>query len=188
MTVDLVVASPVEDYFLYIDDLKNPDNPNAKAFKRDEDRDGQVTIIAVRPIRKEEKNGFDSLGCDALPLIGDLIQAKSTKGFSGDYVASHFELVALASESSANIRTITSFCHEEHVIMSNLTFFPAYIIITVHLEIVLKMARLIKDGSSREQKSSAEPVSKAPSKIFNCFEKDFYGDGISLKQMRPCLG
>ncbi|KAL4374484.1 hypothetical protein AHAS_Ahas05G0186400 [Arachis hypogaea] len=58
--------------------------------------------------------------------------------------------------------------------MNNLTFFPAYIIITVHLGIVLKMARLIKNGSLREQKSSAEPVSKAPSKIFNCFEKDFY--------------
>ncbi|XLR65790.1 hypothetical protein S83_016462, partial [Arachis hypogaea] len=42
------------------------------------------------------------------------------------------------------------------------------------LGIVLKMARLIKNGSLREQKSSAEPVSKAPSKIFNCFEKDFY--------------
>ncbi|XP_020975543.1 uncharacterized protein LOC107628408 [Arachis ipaensis] len=91
---DLVVASPVEDYFLYIDDLKNPDkeeaekitqpnldalgedysvccqgtaffplqscmnhscSPNAKAFKRDEDRDGQATIIAVRPIRKGEE-------------------------------------------------------------------------------------------------------------------------------------
>ncbi|MED6112913.1 Polyadenylate-binding protein-interacting protein 3 [Stylosanthes scabra] len=31
--------------------------------------------------------------------------------------------------------------------------------------IILKMARLIKDGSLRGQKSSAEPVSKAPSKI-----------------------
>ncbi|MED6207010.1 Histone-lysine N-methyltransferase atxr2 [Stylosanthes scabra] len=92
--LDLVVASPVEDYFLYIDDLKNPDKeeaekitqpildalgedysvccqgtaffplqscmnhsccPNAKAFKRDEDRDGQATIIAVRSIRKGEE-------------------------------------------------------------------------------------------------------------------------------------
>ncbi|XP_057760400.1 phosphomevalonate kinase, peroxisomal-like [Arachis stenosperma] len=42
--------------------------------------------------------------------------------------------------------------------MDNLTFFPAYIIITVHLGIVLRMARLIKDGSLREQKSSAEPL------------------------------
>ncbi|RYR63011.1 hypothetical protein Ahy_A04g020784 isoform K [Arachis hypogaea] len=90
---DLVVASPVEDYFLYIDDLKNPDkeeaekitqpyldalgedysellffplqscmnhscSSNAKAFKRDEDRDGQAAIIAVRPIRKGKEVGF----------------------------------------------------------------------------------------------------------------------------------
>ncbi|CAJ1974513.1 unnamed protein product [Sphenostylis stenocarpa] len=48
-------------------------------------------------------------------FIGGLIQAKSAKGFSGDYSAAHSELVALASESSTNIRTIASFCHEEQV-------------------------------------------------------------------------
>lgn len=92
--LDLVVASPVEDYFLYIDDLPYPEKkkaeeitrqfldalgddysvpcqgtaffplqscmnhscyPNAKAFKREEDRDGQATIIALRPICKEEE-------------------------------------------------------------------------------------------------------------------------------------
>ncbi|PIA58505.1 hypothetical protein AQUCO_00500445v1 [Aquilegia coerulea] len=92
--LDLVVASPVEDYFLYIDDLQNEKkeraeritrpfldalgdeysiccqgsaffplqscmnhscHPNAKAFKREEDRDGQATIIAVRSIGKEEE-------------------------------------------------------------------------------------------------------------------------------------
>ncbi|WJX69105.1 Histone-lysine N-methyltransferase atxr2 [Trifolium repens] len=92
--LDLVVASPMEDYFLYIDDMTNPDKeeaekitqpildalgedystscegtaffplqscmnhsccPNAKAFKRDEDRDGQATIIALRPICKGEE-------------------------------------------------------------------------------------------------------------------------------------
>ncbi|RDY01875.1 Histone-lysine N-methyltransferase ATXR2, partial [Mucuna pruriens] len=91
---DLVVASPVEDYFLYIDDLTYPNKeeaekitkpildalgedysiccegtaffplqscmnhsccPNAKAFKRDEDKDGQATIIAQRPICKGEE-------------------------------------------------------------------------------------------------------------------------------------
>ncbi|XP_058072762.1 histone-lysine N-methyltransferase ATXR2-like isoform X3 [Magnolia sinica] len=91
---DLVVASPVEDYFIYIDDLPYPDKeeaekvtqpfldalgddysvccqgtaffpiqscmnhscyPNAKAFKRDEDRDGEATIIALRPILKGEE-------------------------------------------------------------------------------------------------------------------------------------
>ncbi|KAI5441874.1 hypothetical protein KIW84_011072 [Lathyrus oleraceus] len=84
--LDLVVASPVEIYFLYIDEMTNPNKeeaekitqpildalgedystccegtaffplqscmnhsccPNAKAFKRDEDRDGQATIIAL---------------------------------------------------------------------------------------------------------------------------------------------
>ncbi|KAE9585605.1 hypothetical protein Lal_00009897 [Lupinus albus] len=92
--LDLVVASPVEDYFLYIDDLTHPNKeeaekitqpildalgedysiccqgtaffplqscmnhsccPNAKAFKRDEDRDGQATIIALRSICKGEE-------------------------------------------------------------------------------------------------------------------------------------
>lgn len=91
---DLVVASPVEDYFLYIDDLLESQKkdaeavtrpildalgedysiccqgtaffpvqscmnhsccPNAKAFKREEDKDGQVTIIAVHQIQKEEE-------------------------------------------------------------------------------------------------------------------------------------
>ncbi|WVZ18365.1 hypothetical protein V8G54_005687 [Vigna mungo] len=49
-------------------------------------------------------------------FIGGLIQAKSAKGFSGDYSAAHSELVALASESTTNIRTIASFCHEEQVL------------------------------------------------------------------------
>ncbi|PON83732.1 ABC transporter [Trema orientale] len=49
-------------------------------------------------------------------FIGGLIQAKSAKGFSGDLAASHSEVVALASESTTNIRTIASFCHEEHII------------------------------------------------------------------------
>ncbi|XP_077220510.1 histone-lysine N-methyltransferase ATXR2 isoform X2 [Tasmannia lanceolata] len=92
--LDLVVASPVEDFFIYIDDLPFPEKeeaekltrpfldalgddysvccqgsaffplqscmnhscqPNAKAFKRDEDRDGQSTIIALRPIFKGEE-------------------------------------------------------------------------------------------------------------------------------------
>ncbi|XP_059661050.1 histone-lysine N-methyltransferase ATXR2 [Cornus florida] len=92
--LDLVVASPVEDYFLFIDDLPYSEkkaadeitrpfldaigddysvycqgtaffplqscmnhscHPNAKAFKREEDRDGQATIIALRPIRKGEE-------------------------------------------------------------------------------------------------------------------------------------
>ncbi|CAH2053070.1 unnamed protein product [Thlaspi arvense] len=92
--LDLVVASPVEDYFLYIDDLPDAEKeeaeeitrpfldalgdeysdccqgtaffplqscmnhsccPNAKAFKREEDRDGQAVIIALRRISKNEE-------------------------------------------------------------------------------------------------------------------------------------
>ncbi|KAF6159260.1 hypothetical protein GIB67_032031 [Kingdonia uniflora] len=92
--LDLVVESPVENYFLYIDDLPYSEKeeaekttrpfldavgdeysvccegsaffplqacmnhscvPNAKAFKRDEDRDGQATIIALRPISKGDE-------------------------------------------------------------------------------------------------------------------------------------
>ncbi|XP_057977864.1 histone-lysine N-methyltransferase ATXR2 [Malania oleifera] len=92
--LDLVVASPVEDYFLYIDELPDPEKeeaeeitqpvldalgddysvtcegtaffplqscmnhsccPNAKAFKREEDIDGQATIISLRPIFKGEE-------------------------------------------------------------------------------------------------------------------------------------
>lgn len=49
-------------------------------------------------------------------FIGGLIQAKSAKGFSGDSAAAHYELINLTSESATNIRTIASFCHEEHII------------------------------------------------------------------------
>ncbi|KAJ0742727.1 putative [histone H3]-lysine(4) N-trimethyltransferase chromatin remodeling SET family [Helianthus annuus] len=92
--LDLVVASPVEDYFLYIDDLLEAEkkevdettqpfldalgehysvccqgtafypiqscmnhscSPNAKAFKREEDKDGQATILACKPITKGQE-------------------------------------------------------------------------------------------------------------------------------------
>ncbi|XP_010551028.1 PREDICTED: histone-lysine N-methyltransferase ATXR2 isoform X2 [Tarenaya hassleriana] len=92
--LDLVVASPVEDYFLYIDDLSGTKkeeaeeitqpfldalgddysvccqgtaffplqscmnhscSPNAKAFKREEDRDGQAVVMALRHIDKGEE-------------------------------------------------------------------------------------------------------------------------------------
>ncbi|CAN6240994.1 unnamed protein product [Urochloa humidicola] len=92
--LDLVVASPVEDYFIHIDDLPDREKeeaekvtgpfldalgedysvpcegtaffplqscmnhsccPNAKAFKRDEDKDGHAVILALRPISKGEE-------------------------------------------------------------------------------------------------------------------------------------
>ncbi|KAJ8559787.1 hypothetical protein K7X08_003845 [Anisodus acutangulus] len=49
-------------------------------------------------------------------FIGGLIQAKSAKGFSGDSSLAHSKLVALASESAANIRTVASFCYEEQIL------------------------------------------------------------------------
>jgi hypothetical protein len=92
--LDLVVASPVEDYFIHIDDLPGSEKeeaekvtrpflgalgedysvpcegtaffplqscmnhsccPNAKAFKRDEDKDGHAVILALKPISKGEE-------------------------------------------------------------------------------------------------------------------------------------
>uniref|UniRef100_A0A0E0KVK7 SET domain-containing protein n=1 Tax=Oryza punctata TaxID=4537 RepID=A0A0E0KVK7_ORYPU len=90
----LVVASPVEDYFIHIDDLPDDEKeeaekvtrpfldalgedyaapcegtaffplqscmnhsccPNAKAYKRDEDTDGNAVIIALEPIKKDDE-------------------------------------------------------------------------------------------------------------------------------------
>lgn len=92
--LDLVVASPVEDYFIFLDELPQSEKiqaekvtrpllhclndeydipcqgtaffpfqscinhsccPNVKAFKRDEDKDGQAVLLAVRPIKKGEQ-------------------------------------------------------------------------------------------------------------------------------------
>ncbi|XVE92881.1 hypothetical protein REPUB_Repub01dG0141800 [Reevesia pubescens] len=98
---DRVVASPVEDYFLYVD-LPYPEKkeaekitrpyldalgddyficcqgtaffplescmshsccPKAKAFKREEDRDGQATIVALRPICKGDEVNIRFSSC-----------------------------------------------------------------------------------------------------------------------------
>ncbi|XP_042483168.1 histone-lysine N-methyltransferase ATXR2 [Macadamia integrifolia] len=114
--LDLVVASPVEDYFLYIDDLPCLEKekaekitrpfldalgddysiccqgtaffpiqscmnhsccPNAKAFKREEDRDGQATIIALRPISKGEEI--------TISYIDEDLPFKERQGLLADY-------------------------------------------------------------------------------------------------------
>ncbi|KAL6006674.1 hypothetical protein ACLOJK_032167 [Asimina triloba] len=49
-------------------------------------------------------------------FIGGLVQAKSAKGFAGDASVAHQELVAIASEATANIRTVASFTYEEQVL------------------------------------------------------------------------
>ncbi|KAI3943785.1 hypothetical protein MKW98_004290 [Papaver atlanticum] len=64
-------------------------------------------------------------------FIGGLVQAKSAKGFAGDSAAAHQELVALASESTTNIKTIASFTHEEHILEKA----------ELSLEIPLRMSR-----------------------------------------------
>ncbi|CAM6129140.1 unnamed protein product [Calypogeia fissa] len=102
--LEIVVASPVEDYFIYIDDLpplakaeadlivepflealgsdyaaycqgsgffvlqsciNHSCQPNAKAFKRDEDRDGHAVVLATRPIRKGEEITISYIDEDA---------------------------------------------------------------------------------------------------------------------------
>ncbi|RYR30064.1 hypothetical protein Ahy_B01g054883 [Arachis hypogaea] len=134
---DLVVASPVEDYFLYIDDLKNPDkeevekitqpyldalgedysvccqgtaffplqscmnhscSSNAKAFKRDEDRDGQATIIAVRPIRKGKEVGFVNTAGSALEHIKRTHEAVNEK--KSKHISAAVSLISNASNSN----------------------------------------------------------------------------------------
>ncbi|KAG0566079.1 hypothetical protein KC19_7G037000 [Ceratodon purpureus] len=102
--LEIVVASPVEDYFLYIDDLppaakveaevytkpfldalgddyaaycqgsgfytlqscmNHSCRPNAKAFKRDEDRDGHAVLLATRPIKRGEEVTISYIDEDA---------------------------------------------------------------------------------------------------------------------------
>lgn len=53
-------------------------------------------------------------------FIGGLIQAKSAKGFSGNFALAHQQLVALASESVSNIRTVASFVYEEQFVYGTL--------------------------------------------------------------------
>jgi len=102
--LEIVVASPVEDYFLYIDELpqarkeeveqvtkpfldalgddyaaycqgsgfyalqscmNHSCRPNAKAFKRDEDRDGHAVLLATRAIKRGEEITISYIDEDA---------------------------------------------------------------------------------------------------------------------------
>ncbi|XLT83765.1 hypothetical protein HN873_005518, partial [Arachis hypogaea] len=66
-----------------------------------------------------------------------------------EFAVSGFGKTSITASNDLNEETLDALNKQ---IMDNLTSFPAYIIITVHLGIVLRMARLIKDGSLREQK------------------------------------
>ncbi|KAF5960275.1 hypothetical protein HYC85_001484 [Camellia sinensis] len=72
-----------------------------------------ATIVSIKVCWRMGLVAWAVMPCH---FIGGLIQAKSAKGFSGDNAAAHSELVALASEAAANIKTIASFCHEEHIL------------------------------------------------------------------------
>lgn len=59
-------------------------------------------------------------------FIGGLIQAKFAEGFSSGSAAAHSELVAIASESATNIKTIASFCHGDFILeKANIALEPA---------------------------------------------------------------
>lgn len=114
--LDLVVASPVEDYFLHIDDLPEAGKkeveeitrpildalgedysiccqgtafyplqscmnhsccPSAKAFKREEDKDGQAAILACRSIKKGEEV--------TISYIDEDLELKERRALLADY-------------------------------------------------------------------------------------------------------
>lgn len=75
-----------------------------------------ILIATIVSIRYNWRMGLVAWAVMPCHFIGGLIQAKSAKGFSSDSAAAHSELVALVSESTTNIRTIVSFCHEEHIL------------------------------------------------------------------------
>nr|XP_043616145.1 ABC transporter B family member 19-like [Erigeron canadensis] len=75
-----------------------------------------ILIATVVSMRVNWRMGLVAWAVMPCHFIGGLIQAKSAKGFSGDTAAAHSEVVALASESATNIRTVASFCHEEHIL------------------------------------------------------------------------
>lgn len=71
-----------------------------------------ATVISLRVCWRMGLVAWAVMPCH---FIGGLIQAKSAKGFATGSSAAYAELVALASESTSNIRTIASFCQEEQV-------------------------------------------------------------------------
>ncbi|KAJ4832489.1 hypothetical protein Tsubulata_000037 [Turnera subulata] len=75
-----------------------------------------ILIATIVSMRVNWRMGLVAWAVMPCHFIGGLIQAKSAKGFSGDSAAAHYELVELASESAANIRTVASFCHEENIL------------------------------------------------------------------------
>lgn len=75
-----------------------------------------ILIATIVSVRVNWRMGLVSWAVMPCHFIGGLIQAKSAKGFSSGSNAAYSEVVSLASESASSIRTIASFCLEDHVI------------------------------------------------------------------------
>ncbi|KAG8381639.1 hypothetical protein BUALT_Bualt06G0142500 [Buddleja alternifolia] len=75
-----------------------------------------ILIATIVSIKVNWRMGLVAWAVMPCHFIGGLIQAKSAKGFSSGSNAAYSELVALVSESATNIKTVASFCQEEHVI------------------------------------------------------------------------
>lgn len=75
-----------------------------------------ILIATVVSIRVNWRMGLVAWAVMPCHFIGGLIQAQSAKGFSSGSNAAYSELVSIASESASNIKTVASFCLEDHVI------------------------------------------------------------------------
>lgn len=75
-----------------------------------------ILIATIVSIKVNWRMGLVAWAVMPCHFIGGLIQAKSAKGFSSGSSAAYSELVSLASESASNIKTVASFCLEDHVI------------------------------------------------------------------------
>ncbi|KAJ9679856.1 hypothetical protein PVL29_021691 [Vitis rotundifolia] len=75
-----------------------------------------ILIATIVSMRVNWRMGLVAWAVMPCHFIGGLIQAKFSKGFSSGSAAAHCELVALASESATNMKTIASFCHEDFIL------------------------------------------------------------------------
>ncbi|XP_074566675.1 ABC transporter B family member 10-like [Curcuma longa] len=75
-----------------------------------------ILIATIVSMKVNWRMGLVAWALMPCHFIGGLIQAKSAKGFSGDSAMAHRQLVALASESVSNIRTVASFVYEEQLL------------------------------------------------------------------------
>ncbi|CDP04961.1 unnamed protein product [Coffea canephora] len=75
-----------------------------------------ILIATIVSMKVNWRMGLVAWAVMPCHFIGGLVQAKSARGFSSDTNAAHSELVALASESATNIKTVASFCHEDQIL------------------------------------------------------------------------